>query len=293
MDEIGNLQLRIQELISKLENEDRNVQKKAAKLLETIGMPAVPALIKAANSYRYLEGGRCHSVAILNNIAVENPGNAILTRFISTFIHALGDADKRVRREAVEALRKIGNPAIPTLIEVLKNKKSDEYVRAGCVNALQIMTVENPDYEFVTYVISIFIEALNDRHFEVRMNAAEALGKNGDLSAVPALIGEFKYKEWHLQARFLAPLRMISDKCKSIKSLEEYESKLQEGYDLFEKKYKKEDLFEVQMQIAQLRMEAAKKKNKLSKDNGILLDSKPKPPIGSKMYQQLRRLRNG
>ena len=38
---------------------------------------------------------------------------------------------------------------------------------------------------------------------------------------------------------------------------------------------------------------AAILRNKLAKSNGILLDDKPKPPKGNKMYQQARRSLNG
>jgi HEAT repeat protein len=287
MDEKENLQSRIQELILQLQNEDKNVQRNAAKALETIGMLAVPDLIKAVKSYKYLAEGRCHSVAILDNIAVDNPGNPILKQFISTFITALGDVDWGVRQASVEALRKIGYPAIPTLIEVLKNKESDEFERAGCVLALQIMTEECPDNEFVKNMVSTFIDALDDHHLEVRRSAAESLGKIGDLSAVPALIEVLNCEDWNIQTRYIQALRKILGKCKTIKSLEELESKLQEGYDRLKKTHKKEDLLKAKKLISRFKMAAAKKRNELAEERGILLDDKPKPPRRGKIYSSM------
>jgi HEAT repeat protein len=251
MDENEDLQLRIQELILKLQNEDRDVQRNAAKELVTIGMFAVPDLIKTVKSYKYLAEARCHSVTILDNIAVDNPGNPILKQFISTFMTALGDVDWRVRQASVEALTKIGNPAIPALID-----------------------------------------ALDDRHLEVRGNAAEALGKIGDSSAVPALVEALKYNDevkfWEVKKAAQA-LENILGACKTNKEVLEFESKLQEGYGKLRKMQSKGDLTNTCKVVAELKTTAAKRKSELADDKGILLSNIPKPPKRGKIYSSIRK----
>ncbi|MEA1869480.1 MAG: HEAT repeat domain-containing protein [Euryarchaeota archaeon] len=93
---------------------------------------------------------------------------------VEPLIGALGNED--VRNEAVDALVSIGEPAVLPLIKALEN----EDMRAGAVEALGRIGDER--------AVLPLIDALIDEDREVRWGAAGALGKIGDTRAVGPLI---------------------------------------------------------------------------------------------------------
>ena len=96
---------------------------------------------------------------------------------IPKYIAVLKDRSNgfHVRGNAAEALKKIGSPAVPALVEALKDEDKD--VRAHAAETLG--NIGDPS------AIPALTEALNDAG--VRIIATEALGKLG-ASGVPALV---------------------------------------------------------------------------------------------------------
>ncbi|MDB9423549.1 HEAT repeat domain-containing protein, partial [Microcystis aeruginosa CS-564/01] len=92
---------------------------------------------------------------------------------------ALEDSDNDVRRNAVEALGKIGSEtAIPGLLKALED--SDRFVRWKAAEALGKIGSET--------AIPGLLKALEDSDWYVRRNAAEALGKIGSETAIAGLL---------------------------------------------------------------------------------------------------------
>lgn len=94
--------------------------------------------------------------------------------------------DWGVRETAADALARIGDAAVPSLVETLEDPDRD--VRAQAARALARM---GPRAE---PAIPALIAALNDSDKEVRMGAARALGQIGPAAseAVPDLINAIK-----------------------------------------------------------------------------------------------------
>ena len=90
---------------------------------------------------------------------------------------ALRHRDRRVRREAAEALRYEGPEAAPDLILALRDE--DPWVRVAAAGALGELRVSE--------AVPALIKALEDREWPVRADAALALGRIRDPEAVPAL----------------------------------------------------------------------------------------------------------
>lgn len=98
---------------------------------------------------------------------------------ISSLIKELESKDYNTRSDAVNALAKIGAPAVPAIIESLANTNSN--VRKGAVDALGNIGNARPE------VVPALVRALTDRDSYVRKGAAEALGKIGAI-AIPSII---------------------------------------------------------------------------------------------------------
>ncbi|MHB9074225.1 MAG: HEAT repeat domain-containing protein [Desulfobaccales bacterium] len=92
---------------------------------------------------------------------------------------ALQDQNWLVRRNAAEALGKIGSPeAVPILTKALQD--SDEPERWQAAEALA--KIGSPE------AVSAAIQALQDPEWHVKMRAAEALGRIGTLDILKQLI---------------------------------------------------------------------------------------------------------
>ncbi|RKY29568.1 MAG: hypothetical protein DRP68_07185, partial [Candidatus Omnitrophota bacterium] len=187
----------IEALIETLKDEDWRVHLGAAEALGEIGSPAIPHLIKALRDKDWRVRYR-----------VRFPLGEIGSPAIPHLIEVLKDKDSDVRKAAAEALRKIGwrpqnqeeeilylianpgwdelveigVPAIPYLIEALKDKDSN--VRKAAVEALGKIDSKK--------AVPPLIEALKDENWDVRSTAAEVLGKIGSQEAIPHLIETLK-----------------------------------------------------------------------------------------------------
>ncbi|MBU2461312.1 HEAT repeat domain-containing protein, partial [bacterium] len=96
--------------------------------------------------------------------------------------------DSYARGETVDALAKIGIPAVKPLIVALKDE--DSYVREGAAEALAKMGIP---------AIKPLIAALKDKDIDVRLGAAEALGGIGEDSVshlIKALRDEDTSVKW-------------------------------------------------------------------------------------------------
>lgn len=93
---------------------------------------------------------------------------------------ALGDESWRVRRAAVEGLAR---RAAPDAIEALLISVRDNHHNFALLNsALQVLAMSDVD------TLSPLVEFLRERDADLRMQAALALGEQGDARAVPALL---------------------------------------------------------------------------------------------------------
>jgi len=108
--------------------------------------------------------------------ALEKLGALTTELKIKKYIKDLDDED--LRSAAAEALVKIGQPAVDSLIKRLED--SDKYVRKKAAEALGKIGDKR--------AVEPLIKALGDSEWYVRWKAAEALGKIGDKRAVEPLI---------------------------------------------------------------------------------------------------------
>jgi HEAT repeat protein len=140
-------------------SEYSGVRWKAAEALSKVGDPAVGSLITLLRHPD--EDVRWQAAIALGEIG--NPDG------IEPLIVLLRDVDRYVRSRAAVALCLIGRPALPRLIEVLKNGT----IMARCGAAASLGQTKDPD------VIESLIGALADPENEVKVEAAAALAAIG------------------------------------------------------------------------------------------------------------------
>ncbi|MDP8233546.1 MAG: HEAT repeat domain-containing protein [Candidatus Saelkia tenebricola] len=184
----------VEPLIQIMTDENYNVRMSAAKALSKIGderaLEYTITLLKDNKNYY--------------NTAAEALEKFWNKRAIEHLIVLLKDTDNFVRLEASEVLGKIGdNRVMKPLIEVLMDK--DHNVRKAAVKSLRKLNYKpSNNYERLVYLIEankwneiikigepaveLLIEFLNDSVINIRKNAAEVLGKIGNIKAVEPLI---------------------------------------------------------------------------------------------------------
>ncbi|HMF17130.1 MAG TPA: HEAT repeat domain-containing protein, partial [Gemmataceae bacterium] len=159
-------------------------------------------------------------------------------KVVGELIKALGDKNEDVRQAAVEAVSKMGQPAVPALIEALEN--TDHVVRNHAAQALgeigadakaaipglkKLMLAEDAAEKGTLNLaadalgkigkdaIGALNDALKDNRENVRVVSLAALGRVG-APAVPALVdalGDKRVDVRRMAAQVLMPMR-ISDK---------------------------------------------------------------------------------
>ena len=197
---VENQDQQVERLIRELQDTDSDVRSIAAVTLGEIGPEAedaVPILIKLLQDQDAEGFVRANAATALGKIG-EGASKAV-----PALINALRDQDKYVRRDAAEALEKIGTPRtiktvkdryrvviplgwtgsedeVPALIQALQNENKDVRVNA----VVTLGQIESED------VVPVLIEALQDQDEWVRVNAAWTLGQRGKSAskAVPILI---------------------------------------------------------------------------------------------------------
>ncbi len=123
---------------------------------------------------------------------------------VKPLIEALEADDPLIRRQAADALGRIGDPrAVEPLIATLKDR--DSLIRGHAVQA--IGRIKDPSA--VTSLVAILNSKDQEPH--VRMNAAEALGAVGDPRAVEPLILALLDDHWGIRSRAALALGKIKD----------------------------------------------------------------------------------
>jgi HEAT repeat protein len=163
----------IQNLISALRSEDRDVRDRAFKALHKIGDPSsVPGLIEALKD----EDFRKTAAKDIRKIGPEAKAA------VPALSEVLKDKNILVRTEAARALGQIGSEAkaaVPALVEALK----DEYaiIRLLAADALGKIGPE------AKAAVSALVETLKDEKEDVRWYSAKALKKINTPEALKAL----------------------------------------------------------------------------------------------------------
>lgn len=115
--------------------------------------------------------------------AVITLGNIAHPKSVPAMVRALKDHSEYVRREAARALAKVPDPtAILPLIEALE-VDDDHTVRREAAATLRLLGEQSP------VVAHAFRQALGDSSWEVRAEAARALGRIDDAQSVGPLLG--------------------------------------------------------------------------------------------------------
>jgi hypothetical protein len=121
---------------------------------------------------------------------------------VPALLDALKNQDPSVRSGAASALGNIGDPqVIPALLDALKDQ--DGSVRSEAVNALGF--IRDPQ------VIPALLEALKDQDGSVRSGAASALGYTGDPQVIPALLDALKDQDGSVRSGAARSLGYIGD----------------------------------------------------------------------------------
>ena len=108
---------------------------------------------------------------------------------INQWITALGDLDREIRRKAQDELRRIGQPALPLLIEALDSAQ----------DAQRDLIVELLVEAAHPAIVPILIVDLQDDDKMTRYQAVERLGTIGDPAAIQPLIATFLDADIHVQ----------------------------------------------------------------------------------------------
>jgi HEAT repeat protein len=243
---------------------------------------------------------------------------------VPLLIDLLGDADYEVRIETVMALGHLAErgisiaKAIPKLTSFIEGADEQTLIRVSWVlikaweNGDDILIAVPPlfpaleiqseslvshnikkillnlirDEKASAGMLSIIGNLLSCKDSLAKYDAIRLLGESGRIFFVPLLIDALKDNSMRLEISLA--LEKICMECTTMESISRMEIKALEGINDLRKGLMKRDFLEIGFEIAKLKMAIAKKKNELSKDKGILLDDKPKPPRRNKMYQRLR-----
>lgn len=207
----------IKPLIAILKNrkEHPSWQWEAAKSLAQIGTPALSPLVEALQ----------HSDASVRLKAAASLGWIGDVAAIKALITALDDKDDVVRRNAGDALVKIGTASIKSLVAVMSGKQVE--ARRGAAVALEQLGWQ-PEIEKQVQIdlltlrwdravekgaaaVDPLIAALKDADPRVRGDAAKALGKLRDTRALVPLVERLKDSDVRVRASSALALGWLGD----------------------------------------------------------------------------------
>jgi HEAT repeat protein len=217
----------------------------------------------------------------------------------------------------IDLLVEMGKPIVPTILELLDQESWHLNFKANCIALLGrigdplatpslIKALEYPTYsirrsaaislgkiDITDAELNTIISLLETgKTWEVRQGALEALINIENPKSIPAICRMIGDDDLRVRKLAAQSLEKLFEKCVSLEQINDFEKEFQNGYTLLKKK-SKEKLGGIHISLARLQIRVAAKRNELAKDQGILLDDKPKPPKEGKMFQRLRRLRNG
>lgn len=188
----------IETLIENLNAQDVNVKADSVKALVEIGEPAVEPLIQALGAEN--SDTRENAAVTLGKIKDE--------RAVQPLVEMLTDEEWEIEKAATNALIEIGGPAVEPLIVILRDENEDIFLQtkviavlAGIKDERSVQPMiqalkEKPELQAdLGYRLGLMgepaveplIEALGDDDPNVRVRAAEALGRIGDECAVEPL----------------------------------------------------------------------------------------------------------
>ena len=155
-----------------LKDDDPQVRLTATKALSKIGGPVAASSLSIAikdQDRRVRE----HAVRALGKT-----GNASLAPLLLNVLNS--DQAIEVRQRAAESIAKLGySSGLKQMLRILKNENEPEEVRAAVANAVGILGGMTE--------VPVLVSLLKSVSVLLRMNAAIALGKIGDSSALPTL----------------------------------------------------------------------------------------------------------
>jgi HEAT repeat protein len=269
----------------------------AARLLGHIGKPnAIPLLME--NIHDMLPKCDIKFVRSLAKLAIKYKNTEDAKPAFSLLVKLIRK-DHKLESICQKTLSIIGAPAIPALIEGLESVHTrdtagwiltdiGEPARPSLIKALNDPKIANRAAQ-ILYGADFKGVSIDDKVLSLLlMNELDEIDEM-KLSAVPSLCNALTYNDVKIAAKALSLIKMILENdCKSIDQIKEFESMLQDAYGKVTAT-KKKDQRPLKFEISKLRIAASIKRNELSKDNGILLDDKPKPPKGNKMYSSMCR----
>jgi hypothetical protein len=274
----------VPELIDLLKDRDRFLASQVAVALGMIGDErAIPALILQL----YGEERVCEK-------ASEALGKFSSKSVIPALLGALGYGTE-LYKETYAIIRRFGFQAVPTLMAGLKDgNRHMPFITSMLIELLNnYCTLEqvkefgkilNEKYEIIQGTGSEISSDLRSEFVELRRRYAIALVKSKDPSAVPLLVEELENKEKDKYA-IVIPLEQALKDCKSAADIREFEDGLKVGVGVVKKRFGKDRVAEVQFIVLQFMLRAAKKKDELAQDKGILLTDIPKPPKKGGIYR--------
>lgn len=89
---------------------------------------------------------------------------------ITNLIKLLGGSDRRTIEQASQKLKKLGSSAVPALIQVLNDNKSNINL---CINSILTLGNIGPD---ANEAVPVLIERIEDKNYLIRKASAYALG---------------------------------------------------------------------------------------------------------------------
>jgi hypothetical protein len=295
----------------------------AENALFEIGPPAVKPLLKALAVEEELT---CLIlIDLLKRIYKEHPEAPETSGIIPEFLELLKDKRHNMRVEASDCLGEIGEPALPGLVRMLDEVKeepgrlhghlmftlgkisdaatlpqfiegaasSTPDVRFEAVVGILNVIEKHPENETLASAVPVLISALEDNHPNTRGNAIEALSKLKDHRAVAPLLVTFGDELQFVRDKVYLALWNMLIACKSPEQLGLVWESLQQSYEAQKKEANGSRLNHIETGFAKIKIVFADMNNRLAGAKDLLLDDKPKPPKGGKMFQSLRRGRNG
>jgi len=191
----------ISSLIKALNDESDIVRTEVAKALGEIGADAYEAIPNLMNSLKDVSWAvRIASAQSISLIGKES------IKTIPSLISALEDPDWRVRYRVVNTLAEVGEPAVPALLEVLKQKSS--IIRKEALECLGEMKIPDPN------IIKNISNLLTSNSEKVRGKAADALRSIGK-EAVPALLKALEKASTKMKIIIISALGGIGTEAKA------------------------------------------------------------------------------
>ncbi len=188
----------IEECLQDFRSDDYAVQNTAVKRISKIGLPAVPALIKALNN----ENARVRENAAW---ALKKMGEKTVEA-VPALIKALKDEDARVCENSVNALAIMGEKAVPALIKALKDENA--LARKNAARTLAKIG------EKAVEAVPALINALKDENARAGIEAAQALANIGEKAVLFLVKAAERRENACIRQKIREIIRVIDNKAR-------------------------------------------------------------------------------